>query len=122
MVEFEEMEINGGGEHAYLLKTLLTLEPQETVQDAFEQLVEAIRGWIDVRGEDCGGLGVAIIAPSDKQETLIAYLLSLVQHEEDLRDFFKRIGNVSVMVGESEDGEVSQFTIEVDGVEESQKG
>src|SRR5262245_39403880 len=113
MVEYEEMEISGGGEHAFVLKTLLTLEPAETPEEAFEQLVQAIHGWIAVRGADCGGLAVAIIAPSDKQETLVAYLLSLVRQEEALRDFFKRIGLVNVMIGESQDGELSQFTIDI---------
>jgi hypothetical protein len=122
MVEFEEMELKGGGEHAYLLKTLLTLDSNETPEEAFEQLVEAIRGWIDMRGADCGGLGVAIIAPGDKQQTLIAYLISLVQKEEDLRDFFKQIGSVSVMVGKSQEEELSQFTIKVDGADDNQNG
>jgi len=118
MVEYEEMEIDGGGEHAFLLKTVLTLEPTETPEEAFGQLVEAIHGWIGVRGADCGGLGVAIIAPTDKHETLVAYLLALVKQEEPLRDFFKRIGSVSVMIGESQDGDLSQFTIQVDGADE----
>jgi len=118
MVEYEEMEISGGGEHAFLLKTLLTLEPAETPEEAFGQLVEAIHGWIDVRGADCGGLGVAIIAPTDKQEVLLSYLLSLVRQEEALRDFFKRIGSVSVMIGESQEGEFSEFTVQADDSDE----
>jgi hypothetical protein len=114
MVEYEELEITGRDERAYLLNTMLKLDPTETPEEAFGQLVQAINGWIDVRGTDCGGLGVAIVAPSDKHETLVAYLLSLVQQEETLRDFFKRIGSVNVMLAESEDGEASQFTIQVD--------
>lgn len=118
MVEYEELEIKAGEEPAYLLNTMLKLDPTETPEEAFGQLVEAIYGWIDVRGTDCGGLGVAIVARSDKHDALVAYLISLVQKEEALRDFFKRIGTVTVMLAESEDGETSQFTIQVDGSNE----
>ena len=120
MVDFEELEVSADGECTYVLNTTLRIEPGETAEDAFSQLVEAIYSWIETRETNFGGLGVTIIAPKDAHETLIGYTISLVQEEEPLREFFLEIGRVTVMIGESDEDEFSEITIEVDADEQSQ--
>jgi hypothetical protein len=118
MVEIEEMTVEGDRGPAYFLKTLLTLEANETLETAFGQLVAAITKWNNTRGSDCAGLGVIIIAPADQQEAFVTSLTSLIEQEESLFPFFTRIGSISVALGESEDGEFEQFTMDIDPPDE----
>jgi hypothetical protein len=120
MVEYEEFEVSDGTNRSYALKTLLTLEPAQSAEDAFGQLVEALYGWVDARGTGFGGLEVTLLAPNElAQQTLFTYMLSLVKEETGLHDFFLEVGRVNVKVGESYDSTLSEFTIEVDTGEES---
>ena len=114
MVEYEEFELTDGNQQGYLLKTHLTLEGNETAEDAFGQLVEALYGWIDARGTGFGGLEVTMLAPKDLHETLIGFMLALVEQETGLREFFLEVGTINVKFGESYEAELSEFTIEVD--------
>ena len=119
MVEYEEFEVSDGTFGRYLLKTLLTVEPGQSAEDAFGQLVEALYGWVDARGTGFGGLEVTMLAPAELHQPLATYMLSLVEQEVGLREFFLEIGRVDVKIAESYDHELSEFTIEVDTGEES---
>lgn len=119
MVRYEEMELGGEREQYPLLKTVLTVERGETPEQAFGQLVQVIYAWIKARGGECGGLEVSAIASSELHEKLIACLISFIQEEEPLREFFLQIGRVSFKLGESEDEELSEFNIVVDSGEQT---
>ena len=55
-----------------------------------------------------------MLAPNELHETLVGYMLALVEKEAGLRDFFLEVRRVDVKFGESYEAELSEFAIEVD--------
>lgn len=112
MVEHGETEIKmEGAEAAFILEAYLTVTPTDDPTQAFAELVDVIADWSVERGESGGGVALALIAPRSLQEQLLAYTIAFVQEDESFRDFFQRIGDVSVYVGESVDYELQEIQI-----------
>ena len=73
---------------------VVSIRPGDNVETEFGLMVEILYQWHAKHGAACGEMVVNFVAAPEQQESLMAYLMTLIQKEEPLRPLFIQLGQV----------------------------
>jgi hypothetical protein len=73
---------------------MVSIRPGDNVETEFGTMVDTIYKWYEQNGEACGELTIGFVADPADQESLMAYLMSLIQQEVQLRPLFVQLGQI----------------------------
>src|SRR5436189_6243158 len=73
---------------------MVSIRPGDDVETEFGTMVNTIHQWYAEHRAACGEIMIGFVANAEDQERLMAHLMALLQHEEQLRPLFVQLGQI----------------------------
>src|SRR6185369_12134690 len=94
---------------------MVSIRPGDNVETEFGTMVDTIYQWHTQHGEACGEMTIGFVADPEHQESLMAYLMSLIQQEEPLRPLFAQLGQIEASFITRDGKEKKDYKFKMEG-------
>ncbi|WP_160164617.1 hypothetical protein [Pedosphaera parvula] len=92
---------------------MVSIRPGDNVETEFGLMVDTIYKWYSQHTEMCGEITIGFVTGPEHEESLMTYVMSLIQQEEPLRPLFLQLGRVDVTFISRDGKDQKEFKFEV---------